>query len=93
MRGKDQRIVVAFIGGPFFALGDEGGVRFQAEVVLFDFVRVVQESGAETAGERRFADAFGTGEQQVWVMRSPRIICSRVSTTSALPWKFSKYLS
>ena len=37
MRGKQQRIFVALIGRPFFALRDGFGIRFQAEVILLDF--------------------------------------------------------
>ncbi len=44
MRGKQQRIFVALVGWPFFALGDGFGVRLQAQIVLFDFVRAADHA-------------------------------------------------
>ncbi len=41
VRGEEQRVFVALVGGPLFAIGDQILIGFQAEIVGFDLVRVV----------------------------------------------------
>ena len=63
-RGEQQRVLVALVGGPFLARGDGFEVVRQAEVVLFDLLRVAQQARAQAAGQGGFADALGAGEEQ-----------------------------
>ena len=44
MTAEHQRVVIALVRGPFFAVRDDGLVRFKAQVVLFDLVLPVAEA-------------------------------------------------
>ena len=50
VRGEQQRVVVALVGGPFLAPGDRFQVVRQAEVVLLDPLRLAQQPRAQAAG-------------------------------------------
>lgn len=63
VRLEEEGIVVAFIGGHFFAFGDGVEVVGKAEVILLDGFGVSEEAGGETTREGGFADAFGAGEE------------------------------
>ncbi len=63
MRGEQQRIFVALVGWPFFALRDDFGIRFQAEIVLLDFVRSADHRRRESPRQRGFAHSFRTVQQ------------------------------
>ena len=63
MSGEQQRIFIAFVGGPFLALGDGVGVVLQAEIVLFDFLRAANQRRRESPRQRGFAHALRTVQQ------------------------------
>jgi hypothetical protein len=65
MGGKQQRIVVALVGGHFSRSATISRLCFEAEIVLLDlFGMARQQARAQPAGERGFADALRSGEEQ-----------------------------
>ena len=63
MGAEKERIVVALVGGKFFAGVDQADVVWQAEVVALDLFGGSEKFGGEAADEGCFADAFETGKE------------------------------
>ena len=63
MRRKEQRIFVALVGGPFFAIGNDGGVRLKTQVIVLDLAAVTQQPGCKSPRQSGLSHAFGAGQQ------------------------------
>ncbi len=63
MRGEQQRIVVALVGRPFLAIGDDLSIVLQAEIILFDFPCVTKQRGGKPPGQCGFSHSFGSIQQ------------------------------
>ena len=56
---KQQRVLVALIGGPALARADDFEIVWQAEVVLLDLAGIAEQQRCKAPGERGLAHALG----------------------------------
>ncbi len=59
MGSKEQRVLVALVGGPALARTDDFEIVRQAEVVLLDLAGIAEQQRRKTPGERGLAHALG----------------------------------
>src|SRR5208282_3934357 len=63
MRREEEGIFIALFGGPFFAIGDQPGVLFQAQIVLLDLacrilIGIAEQQSRKAARERGLAHSL-----------------------------------
>ena len=69
MRRKKERIFVALVGWPLFAIHDDIEVRWKAQIILLDFGEVsgccrAYQPGSEAPRQSGLAHTLGAGKQQ-----------------------------